>query len=96
LNSALLSRCQIFPFESLDERSIEGVIKRVLVDPRGLAGRFELTEDARDAIVSLSDGDARRALTILELILELASAIASGRLIDGSLIKAAVQRKGRG
>ena len=90
LNAALISRCQIFPFESLDERSIEGVIKRALVDPRGLAGRFELTEDARDAIVSLSDGDARRALTILEL----ASAIASGRLIDGSLIKAAVQRKG--
>jgi len=90
LNSALLSRCQIFPFEPLDERSIEALIERACSDPRGLAGRFELTEEARGMIVALSDGDGRRALTTLEL----ASSIASGTQIDVPLIEAAVQRKG--
>jgi len=90
LNSALLSRCQVFPFEPLDERSVEIVIRRALTDPRGLAGKFELTDEACSLIVSLSDGDGRRALTILEL----SSAIASGKVIDGLLVKAGVQRKG--
>jgi len=90
LNSALLSRCQIFPFEPLDERAISRLIGRACEDRAGLAGRYELTPEARDMIVSLSDGDARRALTTLEL----ASSIAPGRSIDAEVIKSAVQRKG--
>ncbi len=90
LNAALLSRCQLFCFSPLEERSIRELIETAVRDPRGLDGRVELTEQAIAAIVALSDGDGRRALTTLEL----AASIAEGEPIDAELVARAVQRKG--
>ena len=90
LNAALLSRCQLFRFEPLEDSSIRDVVERALVEPDGLGGEFDLAPEAADALIGLSDGDARRALTTLEL----ATSIAGGREIDVELIRRAVQRKG--
>ncbi len=69
VNSALLSRCRVFTLRSLKPEEVEGLIRRALADSeRGLGElRVELTPEAAKALISLSDGDARRALNGLEL-----------------------------
>jgi putative ATPase len=64
--SPLLSRSLLLTLESLTDDDIRGVIEQALVDERGLAGEVTLDDDARDHLVRLAGGDARRALTYLE------------------------------
>jgi len=90
LSSALLSRCQLFCFSPLDDGSLRRLVEQALRSPLGLDGRFALTVEAAELLVALSDGDARRALTTLEL----ASSVSEDRRIDAELIARAVQRKG--
>ena len=67
VNSALISRSRVIELHSLEDSDIEAILSRALVDERGLNAAFTLTDEATDAIVSLSGGDARSALTTLEL-----------------------------
>jgi putative ATPase len=64
--SPLLSRSLLLTLETLTEDDLATLIDRAVADPRGLGGRFELEAEARTAIIQLSSGDARRALTALE------------------------------
>jgi putative ATPase len=64
--SPLLSRSLLLTLETLTEDDLGTLLDRAVADPRGLAGRFELEAEARRAIIQLSSGDARRALTALE------------------------------
>ncbi|NYJ19049.1 replication-associated recombination protein A [Glaciibacter psychrotolerans] len=64
--SPLLSRSLLLTLEVLSDDDLGVVVDRAVVDPRGLADRFVLEADARDAIIRLASGDARRALTALE------------------------------
>ncbi len=68
LNGALLSRLRVFVLEALDAEALGAVIDRAISDgERGLGGRqLVLTPEARELLVRESDGDARRALTVLE------------------------------
>jgi putative ATPase len=69
INSPLLSRSQIFTFEPLSREHIKTVLRRALADgERGLgAVPIEMTDAALDFLAEVSDGDARRALTALEI-----------------------------
>ena len=64
--SPLLSRSLVVRLEALDDAGIIGLIDRAQHSDRGLSGLVEITPDAKDAIVRLSQGDARRALTLFE------------------------------
>lgn len=64
--SPLLSRSLLLTLETLSDADIAELLDRAVTDPRGLGGSVVLTEEARDALVQLSSGDARRALTGLE------------------------------
>lgn len=65
---ALSSRSLIFQFLPLSEREIKILLRRALTDTRGFGkDTLSVEEDALDAIARLSEGDARRALNILEL-----------------------------
>ena len=64
--SPLLSRSLLLRLQSLNDDDIREVVDRAVVDERGLDGRFVVDDDARDHIVRLAGGDARRALTYLE------------------------------
>ncbi|MBN1436749.1 MAG: replication-associated recombination protein A [Sedimentisphaerales bacterium] len=69
VNSALVSRSTIFEFSVLSQADIINLLRRALTDTdRGL-GRYkvEITEEALDYLAVMSDGDARRALTALEI-----------------------------
>ncbi|MFK4084462.1 replication-associated recombination protein A [Kribbella sp. NPDC020789] len=64
--SPLLSRSLLLTLESLTDDDISVLLDRALVDERGLAGEFTLAPDARDHLLRMAGGDARRALTYLE------------------------------
>jgi putative ATPase len=66
----LLSRSLILQLEPLTAEDIRTVLRRAIEDPRGLAGRVPVEPDALDLLVRLSAGDARRALTALEVAAE--------------------------
>jgi putative ATPase len=69
VNSPLLSRSQIFTFEPLTREHIKTLLTRALADrERGLgASEVHLTAEALDFLAEVSDGDARRALSALEV-----------------------------
>lgn len=62
----LLSRSVLVTLKSLEDDEIGDVIDSALTDERGLGGRFTLAPDARDHLVRMAGGDARRSLTALE------------------------------
>ena len=68
LNGALLSRCRVWVLEALAPPHLRALIDRALLDRDNGLGRLELamSDDARDGLAQSSDGDARRALSVLE------------------------------
>ena len=68
INSALLSRLRVFVLKDISAADITTLIERALADgDRGLgARRLQIDEDAIDMLATQADGDARRALTVLE------------------------------
>jgi putative ATPase len=75
LVGALLSRLRVVVLHALDMDALGRVLDRALADPaRGLAGAFRLGEGARDALVEIAGGDARKLLNALETAAALAAA----------------------
>ncbi len=70
--SPLLSRSLLLTLRPLTDDDLGLLIDRALQDARGLSAAVSLDADARDAIVRLASGDARRALTTLEAAASLA------------------------
>ncbi|WP_373507285.1 replication-associated recombination protein A [Thiocapsa sp.] len=69
LNNALLSRARVYLLHPLEVEEIERVLARALADPvQGLGERgLHLSEEAATLLARSADGDARRALNLLEL-----------------------------
>jgi putative ATPase len=86
----LLSRSLILQLQPLDAEAVRTVVRRAIDDPRGLGGQVEVTDDAVDLLVALSAGDARRALTALEVAAEAGQQVTVAT-IEQSLDKAAVR-----
>jgi putative ATPase len=76
--SPLLSRSLLLTLHPLSDADLRLLVDRAVSDPRGLADAVALTDDARDALVRLSSGDARRALTALEAAASLAEPAPAG------------------
>ena len=72
VNSALLSRGRVVELEHLKDEDIATLIERALEAPQGLNGKFSADEDTVKTICTLAAGDARSALTTLELASEIA------------------------
>src|SRR6202035_5412870 len=86
----LLSRSLILQLQPLSSDDVRAVVQRAIEDPRGLGGQIPVTPDAVDLLVRLAAGDARRALTALEVAAEAAD-IVTVETIEQSLDKAAVR-----
>ncbi|WP_318190941.1 replication-associated recombination protein A [Marinihelvus fidelis] len=72
LNNALLSRARVYVLKSLTLDDLEGVLRRALYDTdRGLAGAFRIDDESLQQLATAADGDARRALNLLELSADL-------------------------
>ncbi len=70
--SPLLSRSLLLTLTPLTDDDLGMLLDRAVADPRGLGGSVSLLPEARDALVRLASGDARRALTALEAAASLA------------------------
>lgn len=86
----LLSRSLILQLQPLGADDIRTVLQRAATDERGLAGKVALDEDALELLVKLSAGDARRALTALEVAAEAGDRITVD-VVEQSLDQAAVR-----
>jgi putative ATPase len=86
----LLSRSLILQLQPLTSDDIRTVVHRAIDDERGLAGRVPVTPEAVDLLVRLAAGDARRALTALEVAAEAGDQV-TVEVIEQSLDKAAVR-----
>ena len=69
INSSLLSRSQIFELVPLTEDELKAILRNALEDGEKGLGMFKvkIDEEALDHLVTISDGDARRALNALEI-----------------------------
>jgi putative ATPase len=92
VNSALLSRSQIYELRALEPADVRALIERALADPeRGVADPPSVDDDALDLLSVRSGGDARTALGALERAVE--TARATGGAVDVSVAEDALQRK---
>ena len=91
VNSALLSRAQVYVLKSLTDEEM----KLLLVRAQAKAlGALELDERARDTIIGYADGDARRFLNLLEQCQTAAGAAGVTR-IDADFIESALTLNSR-
>ncbi|AXK45158.1 replication-associated recombination protein A [Brachybacterium saurashtrense] len=89
--SPLLSRSIVLTLESLERADLDRLVDRALVEERGLDGAVTLTEDAREALLRLGGGDARKILTSLEAAA--AAALMRGTSeVDAAVLSQAVNR----
>ncbi len=80
INSAMLSRSQVFPLEAVSDEDILVVLRRALVDEERGLGQMSLrvSEEALAHLALKADGDVRKALTALEV-----AALSTRALEDG-------------
>ena len=94
VNSALLSRSRVYVLNPLSEDDVRLIVRRAMTDERGLAGKVSLTGEAEDALVAVSNGDARVALNALELASDASAPDGAGaRVIGLPDIREAMQRR---
>lgn len=77
VNAALLSRARVYVLKALGSNDLQAIIDRALAGPVPIS----MTDDARRTLVDLADGDARRALNLLDVL---------GQLADGMVDEAMV------
>ena len=69
VNNALLSRCRVFVLKELSSEDIMSLLKRALIDDRGFGKeKVQISEDNLKIISEFANGDARSALTTLDMI----------------------------
>lgn len=69
VNSALLSRCKVFVLQPLATDDLVTLLERALRDPRGFGTQnISMPEDVLDLIANFANGDARTALSTLEMV----------------------------
>lgn len=86
----LLSRAPVYVLEPLSVDALREILQEAVVAPHGLAGAVSITPEALDFIAEASDGDARRALGVLEGASQL---VGSGDAIDLGAAREALQHR---
>lgn len=90
VRSALLSRCQVFILKKLTKEQIKKIIKRALEDKKkGLGNlKIKIKDKVIDPIAQMSNGDARKALNVLEY----ATSLAKNNKITIDIVKESFQK----
>lgn len=81
VNGALLSRCKVFVLKALTIEELTELLRRAIKDPRGFGEQeIEIDDDMLAAIAEFANGDARSALSTLEM------AVLNGEVNDNKVI----------
>lgn len=92
VNSALLSRCQVYVLKSLDEKDLVQLLNTALEKDEALKKKkVELKETA--ALINISGGDARKLLNLLDLVIEAAPAKSKTIEITDDYVMDVAQKK---
>jgi putative ATPase len=92
VNAALLSRARVVVLKEIPPPALRTLLERALADPeRGIEGGLTAEEAALDLLAAAADGDARRALTTLEIAA--ATAEAHSRPITADDVRGALARR---
>jgi putative ATPase len=98
LNNALLSRARVYVLKALTAADVRQIVDAALTDTeRGLGGRhLKMEPGLRDTLAAAADGDARRALNLLEIAADLAEdgVIGAGTVQD--VVSGGVRRFDKG
>ena len=89
VNSALLSRMQLYVLEALDNTAIKELLERAIRAENGFDGQLNVSDEALEIIIAWAAGDARRALGALEL----GSSFAQDNNLDATAMKNALSVK---
>ena len=95
INGALLSRCRVFVLKPLETEEIVGLLSRALKDGRGF-GKIgvDISGDSLLAIANFANGDARSALSTLEMAVLNSPPDSSGRIeVSREIVEQCVSRK---
>lgn len=91
VNSALLSRCQVFVLKALDEKDLVQLLQKAIREDEELKKRtIELKET--EALIRLSGGDARKLLNLLEIVTDTSSSTDEFVITD-ELVLQTIQQK---
>lgn len=88
INNALLSRVRVYVLKALTHADLRAVVESALADKeRGLGSlALEFEADVLEQLVSAADGDARRALNLIEIASDLAEMVDGRRRITTSVV----------
>ena len=90
LNAALLSRCKVFVLKRLTDDALESIIKRA---ERQVGRALPVTDEAREQLKSMADGDGRYLSNMLEALFDLPDRdLAEGPLTPEKLLSVVAQR----
>ena len=69
VNGALLSRCKVFVLQGLKTEDLVSLLKRAITDKRGFGNqKVNITDDQLEVVAKFANGDARNALSTLEMV----------------------------
>ncbi len=94
VNNALLSRVRVYVLKPLEKEALEAIVQRALNDEssgyqqRGLS----VQPAAIEALCALADGDARRALILLELSIDM---LGDKKILDSDIVQSVAQARWR-
>lgn len=92
VNSALLSRCQVYVLKGLEEQDLVQLLQSALEKDELLRQR-QVTLQETGALINISGGDARKLLNLFELVVESAGAAGKPVIITDKLVMDVAQRK---
>ena len=95
INNALLSRCRVFVLKELSSNDILTLLKRAITDERGFGKqKINISEENLKIIANYANGDARNALTTLDIIITNAEEDKNGTIqVNKDLIENCISKK---
>ena len=94
VNGALLSRCRVFVLKALTEDDLIELLNRAITDPRGFGGqRVQIADEVIRMIAVFANGDARAALTTLEMAVLNGDAEGDATVVTAETVEQCTSRK---
>ena len=94
INSALLSRCRVFVLNALKQDDLFRLLRQALSDPRGFGGQnIDISDEALSIIAGFANGDARVALSTLEMVILNSESDENGVYVTLEMLEQCISKK---
>ncbi len=94
VNGALLSRCKVFVLQALKADELTALLRRAVTDERGFGGqRVDISDELLRVIAEFANGDARSALSTLEMAILNGAQTEDGTVVTAETIEQCTSKK---